>query len=530
MPLLKALLITLACLILIFLRHPSQFIHPQIWAEAADIYSYASWSSLFDATTGYLCFSEKLLINIIIAIPFFSIESHPEVIFYATIILTCFIILYFQLTPSRLKQTGLFCLAIILSPHYGSEVFAKFLYLIWILPLSIFFLLFRDSKNLSRRVIYTDILLLVIAGLSGPVVLLLLPALLFTTMLHRNHYYYKLSIVAIICSTIQLLYLKNNPKDAIAPNLSIESFSQILEISISNFIPQYLLPGEVTGMGLGLVYLITFSCLVFSLKKKLKSEAIILAIVFISTSIPPILKFHPYSGLLLNPVTSGSSRYFFYPFLSITFYLLLVIINANLLGRILATSIISIALYNNAPGYQVSSFNFKWKPHIRYARHHNCNARIPVPLNGEEGLAWTYQSNSSNKFICSDYNLSNWTDREKKAKSLKTGKKNILINDKNRAVFIPKKIIASNNKTFANFSLKILTRQKENIKAGFIFLDSNKKEIKVTANKIPYNSSLALYNFSAKIPKDTRSLKPYIHMISNSSYVEISEVSLLLLK
>lgn len=513
-----------------FVRHPDQFFHPQFWVEGANIYSSASWGNLFEPTAGYLCFIEKLIINIIISIPFLSREFHPEVAFYSTIIITGVVLLYFQLTPSRLPKISFFALAIVLSPHYGSEVFAKFLYLIWILPLSMFFLLFRDSKNLSWKIIYTDILLLIIAGLSGPLVILLLPALLFVTMVYRNNYFYKLSFVGIVCSIIQGSYLKNASSNALSPAVSFQSFTQIFETLITNFIPQYLFPGNVVGLSTGLFFLAIFSSLVFFLKIKLRFEAIILAIVFLSTSIPPIFKYYPDSALVLNLVTSGGARYFFYPFLSITFYLFLVIISANVPGRLIAIAIFSIAFYSNLPSFQASSFDFKWKQHLEYANLKDCNARIPIPFDGKEGFAWVYESNIKNRNSCTDYNLSNWVDKRGKTKAIYESQKIILTNRRSRAVFIPENQINTNDKTFANFTVKILVGKKDNIKVGFIFLDSSGKEIKITANRVQNVDFPALYSYSVNIPKGTFQLKPYIHLINNLSRVEISETSLLLLK
>ena len=46
----------------------------------------------------------------------------------------------------------------------GAEVFNKLLYLMWLLPLSLLFILYRDCTAISKKVFVVDILWLLVCG------------------------------------------------------------------------------------------------------------------------------------------------------------------------------------------------------------------------------------------------------------------------------------------------------------------------------------------------------------------------------
>jgi len=526
----QPLLVTIICLLLVFLRHPQQFYHPQFWIESSDFYFYSSWSNLFDQTNGYICLTQKLLMNIFVVTTIIPAEYHPIIAFLISIVLFLLIIFYFLSTPSRLPKITLFALAIILSPHYGSEVFSKFLYLIWILPLSIFFLLFRDSKNLSHKIVYVDIFLLILAGFSGPLVVILLPALLYVTLIYKNKYYIRLSSIAIFCSLCQIYYLTHDSTRAVSSEVNSQSIFQILEILVRNFLPQYFFPGQIPEYFIALVCLCILIFLALSLEKRTRLEASILGVVFVSSALPPILKLYPYALSLLNPVISNSARYLFYPFVSITFYLVLISIKGRLWGRVTSIALILVAFFYNLSGFQTTSFNYRWAEHIKYAKQNNCRARIPIPFNGKEGFSWIYKRNISNPIICSDYNISSWVDRNKNEVKLINNEEIILRNKNKRAIFTPSNKIEPGNNNFINFSVSIATELKNKVKVGFIFLDSQNKEIKIVADMISDNRAPIVNVYSAIIPPETEIIKPYIHLISELSVVRLSKPSVLLFK
>ncbi|MDD2943351.1 MAG: hypothetical protein PHC51_10350 [bacterium] len=515
---LKALLITALCTAIIFLRHPGQFLHPQFWVEGSYIYLFSSTENLLINLYGYLCLVQKIIV--LLLCPLTPAEFHPAVCVAATVLLLALTIYYFQRTPSRLPFFGLFALGLVLSPLYGSEVYAKMLYLMWTLPLAVFLLLFRDDQAIKYRTAIFDAFWIILAGLSGPIILVLLPALLYVTALKRSKYYFAMSAVALLCGAVQVVYLSYQPQSAVSETRSSAMLLDAFFTFFTNYPPQYMLPGWIADYQIGMLCFGVLLILVFSLDKTRRIEASVLGVVLMSTAIPPILKLFPNAEQLLNPVISGSSRYFFYPFLAITFFLLLVALKGKPWGRIAAVVILVISFANNLPGFQTSSFNGRWADHVRMARSKNCNARIPIPSAGVEGASWTLESDRENTAICSDQDISRWIGGEHGSVN---GKMRFSTTSDNM-IFASQRAVKVHDKSFVSFAAVVEFSKPTNIQMGINFFNKRNELIKSASSPL-YHSILV--TFSADIPKETAYLWPFFQLTSPGD-VDVSKPSIVM--
>jgi len=115
-----------------------------------------------------------------------------------------------------------------------------------------------------------------------------------------------------------------------------------------------------------------------------------------------MLKLYPHLAYI------SGSRYLFYPYLCLTYYLLLVYFNGARQTKILVGSVLALAFVIHLPKFQTKSIDYKWKEHLEFERNNKCNARIPIPYSGVEGVAWNYQTKYNDARICSNRPISKW--------------------------------------------------------------------------------------------------------------------------
>lgn len=175
-------------LILLF-RRPDQLLRPQFWAEDGIIFFWQSWRlggarALIEPYSGYLHLVPRLFAWAGNALP---VLWRPA--FYnwgawtVTLAVAALICRYVRLEGVARPETRVgFAIALALAPH-GGEVFLTQAALQWILaPLQILLILQRPARG--RGELWTDCLLLAVAGLTGPMAILLLPLLAARVVLY----------------------------------------------------------------------------------------------------------------------------------------------------------------------------------------------------------------------------------------------------------------------------------------------------------------------------------------------------------
>lgn len=508
-------------LLLMYLRHPGQFIHPQFWVEGSYIYSYAYKGPVLEYLLapiyGYLMIPERLIV--LIFTPFFPIEYHPYVCDYMAILLTLLMLWYFLNTPSRLSQRCLFVITVFLSPLDGAEVFNKLLYLMWLLPLSFLFILFRDNIVISKKVLVLDIFWIIVAGLSGPLVIVFVPAYLLIAILRRQRYFYIVCGAVLMLALIQCLYLVGDPKSAVSQSFTLFNLTDILNSLLSFVIPQFFIPNVAIHWSLGLVLLIAILSSSYLIKREGWSETFLMLIIFFSFILSSLIKLYPYSHYI------SGSRYLYYPYLALTFYFLLIVMKRKGNTALIFVPMLACVFYSHINLFQMDSLDYKWSEHIRYSKDHGCKVRVPIPYQGMEGVAWDFSYGDDNARLCSSKEVSNWLGGNAEKIEVISQSSISASSKLKQSVFSLDKILVQNGESFVNFSLRFKSNFPYKHKIGIKYFDSKDEVIKVVSERL----DISVWPiFVSYIPKEAKYFRPFVKLNAREA-VEISDVSVLVL-
>ena len=170
------LAVVLIALAILYLRIPSDFVHPQFWGEDIDFFygaRYDGWKSLLIAPVGYLVTIQYL---VAVLASYFSPASAPIIYNYTAILLT--LIVVWLVTSPRLDMPckPLLAIAVVIVPM-GYEELGTITNIQWILPLGAFTLLFMRPGQ-SVTVLAGESVLLGLMSVSGPFSIFLTPLFL----------------------------------------------------------------------------------------------------------------------------------------------------------------------------------------------------------------------------------------------------------------------------------------------------------------------------------------------------------------
>ena len=523
----RAVSLALLFTFIVFLRHPGQFLHPQFWTEGSLLYSYSlvtpKFQFLFQELTGYLLLPQRAIV--VLVTTFFPAALHPAVCVALSVALLVSLLCYFSLTPSRLPSAPLFAIGVLLSPLYGAEVYAKLLYLMWVLPLAYFFILFRDSDRLAPRLWIADAFCLVAAGLSGPLVLLFVPAMLCVTLIRRSMYFVYMLATTLFTAAVQLYYLSNYPSSAVRSCFSPDLLQKTVAALFSVYLPKYFAANWLPSPWIGAAFFLLLLLAVLVSRREAGKDCAVLCVLFFSTAIPPLLKLYPNAVWLLDPIDSGSSRYLFFPNLAITFLLLLLVCKSKPRIRVAASLALVVACLVHLPGFQAVSLDYQWAQHLRLAASRNCSARVPVPYTGGEGITWLYKTGPTAAETCTDVTLRDWAGgASEQVTALGAGKLSLQTRAAKGIISVPP-VLLQREQTFVNFSL-ILESKGTRPKLGIKFYDAADQSLKDVSDLIYHSVETSVV---AEVPQGGVSFRPYVQ-IKRYSKVEISDASVLIFR
>lgn len=178
----RAFLLRLAYLLAIMgvfvARIPDALLRPQFWAEDGKVFFHDAYclgtAAVFKPYNGYHNLVQRMTA---LAAGSFAPLHAPALYLTVAIALTA-LVLWLILSPRLpLPFKPFLALMVVLSPH-GSEVYATLTNINWLLPLGALAIVMMPPDS-RTAILAGELLYLLLACLSGPVVLLLLPAVLF---------------------------------------------------------------------------------------------------------------------------------------------------------------------------------------------------------------------------------------------------------------------------------------------------------------------------------------------------------------
>ncbi len=369
---------------LLYLRRSAQLLHPQVWDEDGTQIIPGlldhGLRSLFYPVNGYLILVPKLISAISLSISGLYYPLVSTVITWFFIIGVCIAI---AISPIWLKG-GVFLGAATLLIPSDPEAFGIPLYSFWWASLLLFLVVLWDDKSidLKWRISFT-----LLGGLSSPIIVLVAPLLILRAVVLREKRREAIvAATAVFCCLLQSV--------VILRSVGTLSSGSINERSLRYVLPRFLggyLTGNFNRTTSNLIWLATGFFIAFCLMTIpfiWKRPWYLYVIGLWCGSIYLIGRRVDLS--LLQPRT-GAPRYFFLPFVLVSWFLVSVLVECKRLDiKSFAAFLVFISLVNMLPVRTRPQNDFHWRQELG-----RCSDfpeySIPISFNGQD--AWFLKVN-----------------------------------------------------------------------------------------------------------------------------------------
>src|SRR6185312_2685963 len=240
----KTALMCVLSLIVFYFRRPELITNPQFWAEDIAVFYRDAYNqglaSLFHSWAGVLQLFPRLVALIVVRVP---IDHAPLRFNLASMLVMALPVFILWSDRTLFGKEGEFrklvlTVLFVLMPNIG-EIFGILTNTIWFLAVASVLVLTRTDKVSARRWLPFDVVVLLVAGLSGPFSGVLAVAAEFL-VLHRKirsrALYVKVGVV-VVCALVQIAVFSNGSSQA----------SSVLQQRAS-WGHHLAMPVEITGM------------------------------------------------------------------------------------------------------------------------------------------------------------------------------------------------------------------------------------------------------------------------------------------
>ncbi|MGA9032915.1 MAG: hypothetical protein WB402_10395 [Sulfuricaulis sp.] len=391
-------------------RRWQQLISPQVWDEdgapnpwlngglgsGSDLadYIHKGWSAFFEPVNGYLVTVPKIISAISLWVSF---SNYPIVSTIFTWLFIALVGLAITLAPTHIRAKFLCTLAVFMIPS-DPEVYGIPLYTFWWSSLFLFLVALWDEKRPSLK---WRLGLLLVGGLSSPVIVLILPVLYFRAYWYRSLRSEQLvAFIATLAAAVQISFIVKGSAGHFPP------LDSVLMNVIPTFYGRFLIGNWVDNkvwlwlVGMGLTGIIA----AWLLRDRRNVSAWILLYLLAGTVVLTVVRVDP-AGI--HPRLAGP-RYFFLPFV-LTFWILIQYFHAahskwlrSFIGIVTVTAVI-----NAAPVWSRQHDDLRWTDHVRSCRLFP-SYTIPVQFDGNRSSAWSLKlsGNSCAELLERDFLIS----------------------------------------------------------------------------------------------------------------------------
>jgi hypothetical protein len=242
-PRLSCLIVLAIATLILLIRKPECFLNPQFWAEDGPIFFLQQYEqgarAVFQPYAGYLLLVPRLVA--LFADTFFPYSAIPFVYNYSSLALTLGVAASVFSPRLRVGYKPLIALTIVLIPHYLDEVFLNITNIQWILAIALMLLVLKEKPNPEygkvKLQIASDLLTVILCGLTGPFSILLMPFFIWKWLQHRTFYTSSLVLTAAAVALIQLSFvvLTGEPQE-VGVSSQISAYSNVLGYRIFSFL------------------------------------------------------------------------------------------------------------------------------------------------------------------------------------------------------------------------------------------------------------------------------------------------------
>lgn len=368
-------------------RRIDQFLNPYIWVDDGTLNLTAflerGWLMVFEPIAGYLSIPMRALFALAASM---SLRWLPELLMVFTVIATTIVVLAVACSPTVLRWRAACAVAVLLLP-IGVEPYGVSLYLLWWFTLlAILPVLWRPDSGLWRRSRFAMIL---IGGLSSPVIVALMPIYLARAVWLRSRDEIAAGALAGLAAIVQLWSVLTLAAPSQPANL-VRSLPLIVDRFVGMF--PYLattapMPDDYTGVAYALLALLAWgSALMARRGRAVGASALLLAACFVATTASAAVRHDP---AIMHPISAGP-RYFFLPYSILAWWLVQIAAATRTPVRIIALALL-LSSFLTAMHLGRGRHEYQdWRAYMEACRR---SERVQVPIHYEgyaaHGIVWS---------------------------------------------------------------------------------------------------------------------------------------------
>jgi hypothetical protein len=294
-------------ILVLFIRRPDQFLRPYIWVEDGrnilPSYVEHGWASIFEPVNGYYITSSKLISMAAFKLSFLHT---PQLQALLVVLFTCGVILAVARAPTHLPRPLLCAIAVLLIPT-DAETFAVSEYSFWWAGLLLVVALLWDSDRGKQ---WLRAILVVIGGLSSPIIVPIAGLLGVRALLDRRLSDVMILGIAALCATTQIVNIQGGGMmpSGIGTNFNVIALADY-------YVGFFLIGGYFTAptlsKGLGILVAALLALAAWRVRGQLNRYFFLLVVTFF---IVCLLNQARLQGCCPHPFTTGP-RYYFYPYI-----------------------------------------------------------------------------------------------------------------------------------------------------------------------------------------------------------------------
>lgn len=375
----------LAVTAILFVRCTDAFLLPQFYAEEgplffADAYNLGLRSHLMPYA-GYLHAVPRLIATVSTLLPY---RLAPAIFVASSLIAILLVVMKLHSPRLGLTSPHLFALAVVLVPNPNSEVFLNVSNVQWILALLL--LLVAVQAPPKGRTAVGDWLIALLAGLTGPFAPLLLPFFAGSAWRAREWRVRVTFAIVLAASIVQAIALVHSSMSGVdvmvdaSPDSADKSWSAVVARGVIG--PLFVGPSGSALAPTVVLLLAATLIIVFAVHSARAADERARAVAFLSFAaivlILVAIKYRAAPGLLLPPYSSP--RYFYLPYVMLTWTLLLVATRLQGKRQLTASALLVMIVISSLVS------DFRRRPFVDhrwavYAERIGKEPKLIVPLN-----------------------------------------------------------------------------------------------------------------------------------------------------
>lgn len=377
---------------ILYVRKPDAFLNPQFWAEDGTVFFLTAYrdgiAALFQPYSGYLHLLPRIIAWVADALPY---RWTPAIYNLAGLIGTWAVVAMLHSPRLRLPFPLGYSMVLVLVPHMTGEIFVNLTNLQWSLSLLLLLCVLQEgAKTMAGRILDSSIL--VLAGLSTPLIVLVVPIQLYRSL--RNSTLALLvqaGLTATIAAVQALIFWRHptyfppHPEHTSSAWIELLGWKTFGTFFLAIDDPYEIQPILLSGLGLALLGWIVWQATIDDLGQRFLSPALFFAV---SSTALAFYKYREAANLLVPP--AAAARYFYILWVVLTWCLLTHLLKGKLWVRVVSATLLGLILYSSLTSVFRSPplIDYHWK---EYSESVQMEEPVEVPINPR---GWSLRLNS----------------------------------------------------------------------------------------------------------------------------------------